>query len=165
MQKFYTIGYEGASLGDFLDTLVSVEVDRVIDIRDVPASRRAGFSKNSLRAALAEHGIEYTHFKPLGDPKAGREAMRRGDVKEFTKIFEQHIQSNGAQEALKNVVEIACQESVALLCFERDPKYCHRTIVAARMCELASLEAKHIGVKKQKGSAIERATEVHAEIG
>lgn len=164
-RQIYTIGYEGASLSDFLDTLVDAQIDRVVDIRDVPASRRPGFSKNSLREALSEHHIEYTHLKPLGDPKPGREAMRRGDIEAFREIFGTHIESEMAQEALRNAVELAKEESIVLLCFERDPKHCHRTIVATLMCELSSFETKHIGVQKRRGAAIGRERDVGAAIG
>ena len=161
----YTIGYEGASLGDFLDTLIDAQVDRVVDIRDVPASRRPGFSKNKLREALAEHEIEYTHLKPLGDPKEGRDAMRRGDVRAFQEIFGAHITSRAAQEALQTAVDLATEDSVVLLCFERDPKNCHRTIVASLMGELASFETKHIGVQKRRGLAVERERGAGATVG
>jgi len=164
-RHIYTIGYEGASPSDFLDTLIDVQIDRVIDIRDVPASRRPGFSKNSLREALAEHDIEYTHLKPLGDPKDGREAMRRGDVRAFQEIFGMHIQLETAQEALRTAVDFANQESIVLLCFERDPKYCHRTIVADLMSELASFEVKHIGVHKRRGTVIGREQDARETIG
>lgn len=164
-RHIYTIGYEGASLGDFLDTLIDAKIDRVVDIRDVPASRRAGFSKNALREALAEQGIEYTHLKPLGDPKEGREAMRRGDIRAFQEIFGAHIQSEPAQDALRIAAELANEESIVLLCFERDPKHCHRTVVATLMCELASFETKHIGVQKRRGTAIGREGGTRATIG
>lgn len=164
-RQIFTIGYEGASVEDFLDTLVHTGVDRVVDIRDVPASRRPGFSKNILREALAEHDIGYTHFKPLGDPKEGREAMRRGDLKSFEKIFGTHIQSAASQEALRTVVDLANQESIILLCFERDPKHCHRTIVANLMSELAPFETKHIGVQKRRGTPVGRERYARTAIG
>lgn len=164
-RKLLTIGYEGASLRDFLDTLLDAGVDRVIDIRDVPASRRPGFSKNSLREALAENDIGYTHLKPLGDPKEGREAMRRGDVKAFQEIFGTHILTESSQEALRTAVDLANEESVVLLCFERDPKYCHRTVVAAHMSELALLEINHIGVQKRRGSSVGHERDSLAAVG
>ena len=161
----YTIGYEGASLEDFLDTLADAKISRVVDVRDVPASRRRGFSKNALREALADNEIEYTHLKALGDPKAGREAMRRGDVTAFLEIFNEHIQSDEAQIALIEAIDLAKKESIVLLCYERDPKYCHRSIVVERMSGLASVRANHIGVRKRKGAGIGRQAGAIAAIG
>jgi uncharacterized protein (DUF488 family) len=76
--KLFTIGYEGATMGEFLAALQAAGVERLIDVRAVPNSRRPGFSKTPLRNALAEVGIEYVHLRALGTPAAGREAAREG---------------------------------------------------------------------------------------
>jgi len=60
-KTIFTIGYEGADLDLFLGTLVKAGISHVIDVRDVPASRKRGFSKNALAAALNAQGIAYTH--------------------------------------------------------------------------------------------------------
>jgi hypothetical protein len=72
--SFYAIGYEGSVLEDFVATLRSAGVETLIDVRDVPLSRKPGFSKSALQANLEAHGIAYVHLKGLGDPKPGREA-------------------------------------------------------------------------------------------
>jgi uncharacterized protein (DUF488 family) len=143
-----TIGYEGASLDDFLATLQRAGVAAVIDIRDVPASRRPGFSKNVLAAALASAGVSYTHLKPLGDPKPGREAARRGDHDEFVRVFTAHVASPQADVALQQAVDIATSKPSVLLCYERDPRHCHRTLVARMMKGLATFEIRDLGVQK-----------------
>jgi uncharacterized protein (DUF488 family) len=79
-RTLYTIGFEGADIAQFLGTLVACEIEQVLDIREVPVSRKPGFSKSSLQMALDAIGIRYCHLKALGDPKRGREAMRRGVI-------------------------------------------------------------------------------------
>lgn len=143
----FTIGYEGANIEAFIYTLRRLNISHVIDIRDLPASRRRDFSKNILKSHLQEHSIEYSHFKPLGDPKPGREAMRRGDVSAFTEIFHAHMKLDAAQNALEEVMEIASNEPSVLLCFERDPKGCHRSIVATSMAQKKAFKIRHIGVQ------------------
>ncbi len=145
----FTIGYEGSEVDHFLATLVAADVSHVIDIRDVPASRKRGFSKSALALALESRGIAYTHLKALGDPKPGREAMRRGDYAAFLEIYSDHIQQPAAQAALDEAVIIASAEQSVLLCYERDPKHCHRTLVADMMKGLASLKIRHLGVSPQ----------------
>lgn len=142
----FTIGYEGASLGNFIDTLATAGIERVIDIRDVPASRKPGFSKNALAAALGEAGIDYRHLKPLGDPKPGREAMRRGDKEQFLNIYADHVRKPEAQASLQNAVDLASETASVLLCYERDPKDCHRTLVAGMMKDIGSFAVRHLGV-------------------
>lgn len=144
----YTIGYEGAEISQFLDTLRECGVERVIDIRDLPVSRKPGFSKTSLSSALQKHGIAYSHLKPLGDPKAGREAMRRGDYAAFVEIYGAHLTAEESQVALKDAVRLAQSDRSVLLCFERSPKECHRTIVAIEMSKAAEFEIQNLGVNK-----------------
>src|SRR3546814_15143370 len=86
----YTIGYEGSDIAHFLLTLQQCGIKRVIDVREVPLSRKRGFSKTALAAKLVESGIDYSHFKALGDPKPGRDAMRRGDFSAFVDIYSEH---------------------------------------------------------------------------
>jgi uncharacterized protein (DUF488 family) len=68
-----TIGYEGADVDDFVATLRSAGIRRLIDVRELAISRRRGFAKRALSGALADADIEYVHLRGLGDPKeAGR---------------------------------------------------------------------------------------------
>ena len=145
--QLFTIGYEGSDIDSFIDTLGRAKVTHVIDIRDLPASRRRDFSKNILRQHLFDADISYSHFKALGDPKPGREAMRSGKVELFLSIFSEHMDKPEAQDALDQVGNIANEEVCALLCFERDPKHCHRTIVAKELEQRAHLKTWHLGVQ------------------
>jgi uncharacterized protein (DUF488 family) len=146
MSTLYTIGYEGAALGDFIATLHAAQIKHVMDIREVPQSRRPGFSKNVLAAALASEGIDYSHWKQLGDPKAGREAARQGRMEEFRSIFESHLALPQSQAALSDASKEVMRQATVLLCFERDPRGCHRTLVAHRLIDLCSLSVRHLGV-------------------
>jgi uncharacterized protein (DUF488 family) len=145
--KLATIGYEGAALSDFISTLLTADIERVIDVREVAQSRRPGFSKSALRTALAEVDIDYFHIRQLGDPKPGREAARAGNFDLFHSIFSAHVALPASQDALREAVALASDKHSVLLCFERDPKHCHRTIVADRMVALCSLKVKHLGVQ------------------
>lgn len=160
--RIFTIGYEGANILDFIETLDSLKVSRLIDVRDVPASRRRDFSKNILREHLEQAGISYSHYKALGDPKDGREAMRAGKREIFLRIFNDHIQKPEAQRALDEVVEIALDETCILLCYERDYKDCHRSIVANELRRRGEFTVQHIGVRKD--AAKDRIAEYGAAI-
>ena len=146
MTEVFTIGYEGASLGDFIATLRMAGIQRILDVRQIAQSRRRGFSKNPLKLALGEANIEYTHLRALGDPKPGREAARQGRYEEFSRIFEAHLDLEETQLALREAATICEGEATALLCFERNPQFCHRTLVAKRLMELSSLSIRHLGV-------------------
>jgi uncharacterized protein (DUF488 family) len=133
MRNLYTIGYEGADLDRFVTTLKDAGVEVVADVRAVALSRKRGFSKNALRDRLAEAGIGYEHFIALGTPKPGRDAAHAGDAAKMHRIFGEHLETAGAKAALQAVGDLALARSTCLLCFERDPAMCHRTIVAERL--------------------------------
>ncbi|RZM04049.1 MAG: DUF488 domain-containing protein [Sphingomonas sp.] len=131
----YTIGYEATTMADFLAALTAAGVRRVIDVRALPLSRRPGFSKSSLAASLAETGIDYVHLKALGTPKRGRDAAKKGDVATLTAVYDEQLELPEAQAAAARMLELASEMPSALLCYERDPCHCHRTLLLAAVGE------------------------------
>ncbi len=130
MSKIYTIGYEGSDIERFIETLVILKIEAVADVRELPISRKKGFSKNKLRESLARHNIVYKHFKSLGDPKPGRKAARAGRFEEFRMIFSDHFSKIDAQDSFEELIELAQKYKTCMLCFERCAVNCHRSIIA-----------------------------------
>jgi uncharacterized protein (DUF488 family) len=147
-----TIGYERSSLADFVATLQLHGVDVLCDIRDRAQSRVAGFSKTPLAAALNDAGIEYLHLGELGDPKEGRDAARAGQLEKFRSVYEGVLENPAAQSALNKIRDMVDDQTVCLLCYERDEKHCHRKMVADRLREMFNIRATHIGVLKGQSS-------------
>lgn len=139
-----TIGYEGATLEGFLAALRRSRVSLLIDVRAVAVSRRKGFSKTALAAALAEAGIGYLHLRDLGDPKPGREAARAGRMSEFRAIYNAHLRGAVAQAALAEAARVVEHRAACLLCYEADPSGCHRNIVAAALSRKTGLAVQHL---------------------
>lgn len=131
----YTIGYEGADPDRFAAALQGAGVAVLADVRAVALSRKRGFSKNQLRDRLAEDGIGYRHFIDLGTPKAGREAARAGDAGTMRRIYCEQLATEGAETAFQDLAAMAAEQPVCLLCFERDPARCHRSVLAERLAE------------------------------
>jgi uncharacterized protein (DUF488 family) len=127
--KIYTIGYEATTMADFLAALVAAGVERVIDVRALPLSRQPGFSKTSLAASLADVGIDYVHLKALGTPKRGRDAAKKGDVATLEAVYADQLELPEAQAQAARMLALAADKPSALLCFERDPAHCHRTLL------------------------------------
>ena len=125
--QIFTIGYEGATQDELIAALQAARVERLIDVRAVPLSRKPGFSKNVLAAGLASAGIDYVHLKALGTPPEGREAARRGRIQEMREIYAQQLETPEAAAQSLQLVALANEKRSALLCFERDPEGCHRT--------------------------------------
>ena len=127
--RIFTIGYEGAVMSEFVAALQKAGVERVIDVRALPLSRRPGFSKSSLRASLDESGIEYVHLKALGTPAAGRAAARSGRYADLERIYAGQLELPEAMVQSAQLVELAREKPTALLCMEREPEHCHRTLL------------------------------------
>ncbi|HEX4693512.1 DUF488 domain-containing protein [Sphingomonas sp.] len=125
----YTIGYEATTMDAFLAALKAAGVERVIDVRALPLSRRPGFSKNSLAATLKDAGIEYIHLKALGTPKPGRDAAKKGDWRTMEAVYAGQLHLPEAQAEAARMRDLAAEKPSALLCFERDPQHCHRTML------------------------------------
>ena len=125
-----TIGYENATPASLIAALQGAGVRRLVDVRAIASSRRPGFAKTALSAALEEAGIGYLHLRALGTPAEGRQAARTGRPEVMRRIFTAHLQGTEAQAALANLSDVARRERVCLLCLEADPRRCHRTLVA-----------------------------------
>ena len=134
MQTLYTIGYEQSLPAAVLGELKRARIDLLIDTRAVAASRRPGFSKRQLAAFLDEAGNGYLHLQKLGTPEQGRQAARSGDLDTLWRIYDQHIKTPEAQDALGELIAlIKSGKRVALLCYCRDPKACHRSRIVANV--------------------------------
>jgi uncharacterized protein (DUF488 family) len=146
-KTLHTIGYEGADIRDFVATLKASGIDKLLDVRDVTTSRRPGFSKNQLAAALASEGIDYAHLKGLGDPKPGRLAARAGDIPGFRRIYAAHLATDVAQADLLAASREAVSGKACLMCYEREPTDCHRSIVADKISIGTGVAVSHLGVR------------------
>ncbi len=145
MAPLFTIGYEHATAGAVLDEIARADVGVVVDVRAVAASRRPGFSKRQLAAALDERGIGYLHLRGLGTPKEGRLAARAGDVATLFAIYDAHLATPQAREELDELTELARSgRRICLLCYERDPDHCHRRRVAALIKERTGAAIEHL---------------------
>ena len=127
--RIFTIGYESTTVDEFIAALRGAGVERVIDVRALPLSRRPGFSKSPLRAALGEVGIEYVHLKALGTPADGRTAARAGRHSDMARIYAGQLELPEAIAQSAQMLALAEEKPTALLCMEREPAHCHRTLL------------------------------------
>jgi uncharacterized protein (DUF488 family) len=140
--KIFTIGYEGTTVPEFVSALKGAGVERVIDVRALPLSRRPGFSKTPLRGALEEAGIEYVHLKALGTPSEGRTAARAGRHSDVERIYAGQLELPEAMAQSAQMLELAREKPSALLCMEREPAHCHRTLLLNAVA--ANAEVVHL---------------------
>src|SRR5579871_190134 len=140
--RLTTIGYEGVGLEAFLATLKSAGVTHLLDVRELPISRRKGFSKTALSQALASFGISYQHERALGAPKQVRHRLRAdGDLKRYFADFREYL---ATQDSVLEQLSKTLAGCVTLLCFERDPTECHRSVVVAALAKRLGINFLHL---------------------
>ena len=131
--KLFTIGYEGEPQAAVIERLKAAGAAVLADVRAVASSRRAGFSKTVLGESLGEAGIDCVHLRPLGTPKAGRDAARKGRIDEMREIYAGHMAEPASEAAFQQLRALAAERPTALLCFEADHAGCHRAALAERL--------------------------------
>ena len=129
MPAIFTIGYEQATQAAVVAALREAGVEVLADIRYLPLSRRPGFSKSSLKAAVEEAGIAYRHFRDLGTPAEGRAAARRGDHRELARVYSGQLELPQAMKQMAELRSLAEGGRVCLLCYERNAAECHRALL------------------------------------
>lgn len=137
--RVFTIGYEQTTVPELIAALQAGGVERVVDVRALPLSRRPGFSKTALAGALQEAGIAYEHLKALGTPKEGRDAAKRGDQATLARVYAGQLELPEAQAAAAILLDRAAAQPIALLCYERDPGDCHRSMLIAAIASRAEV--------------------------
>ena len=140
----YTIGYEGASVESFLEACRRNGIARILDVRNNPWSRKAGFSKKALAEACAEAGIEYRHLPELGIPRAERQKLDTPEAKQaLLDRYEKEILPP-QREAVAQALALVQEKPTALLCLEADPNLCHRGRLAQALARISGLPIQHL---------------------
>lgn len=141
MTDLMTIGYEGLAPGEFFGILQRCRVGMVVDIRELPISRKPGFAKSALAAAVVERGMTYQHLVELGCPREVRHAYRAdGDWARYTRDFKAYLETQ--TESLQRVAEWVKAERCCLLCYEADYNFCHRSYVAESVAAISTGEVR-----------------------
>ncbi|MEO6808288.1 MAG: DUF488 family protein [Isosphaeraceae bacterium] len=140
----FTAGYEGISVDCFLNLLVQNGVERLIDVRNNPTSRRYGFHKSTLARLSNKLGIQYAHFPELGIrsekrqlfPPDGDRAALFDEYEGTTLLIE--------KAALEAVSKLVTERPSVLVCMEAAPECCHRSRLAYRIAGTTNLPIRHL---------------------
>lgn len=127
-----TIGYEGKSIDAFLYELILNKVNLLIDVRKNAYSMKFGFNNSKLKNYSEKLGIDYLHVPDLGIPSELRQDLNTYEDYQAL-FFDYEKVLDEKAEILEKIKESAKEKKIALMCFEKDPKYCHRGIIADRL--------------------------------
>jgi uncharacterized protein (DUF488 family) len=124
-----SIGYElHPDHREFARHVRAAGVERLIDVREVPISRRRGYAKRALSAAMSEVGVEYVHLAQLGNPRPYRDLYKSGRIALGRRRYREHMLSECGQ-ALGDLAVLVGEKRCALMCLEHDPARCHRSVI------------------------------------
>ncbi len=146
--KLMTCGYEGTTPPLFFSTLVKNNVETIVDLRELPLSRKPGFSKSALASSAQQYHLGYVHIPALGCPREIRHDYRQDkDGSRYTQRFMAYLKTQN--QALDTLAELIQRQRCCLLCFEADPNFCHRSYVAESLTARIGAELTIVHLKVQ----------------
>ena len=157
-KRVATIGVYGFSGGAFVEALRAADVRLLIDVRQrrgVRGPQYAWANSKRLQAALAEAGVEYEHRPELAPTTELRQLQYAADdaagvgkrsrerlAPEYVERYTRERLDAGDLEVL--AADLPSPGATALLCVERDPEACHRSLIAERLAELPGVSVEHL---------------------
>lgn len=145
-ESLFTFGYEGLDIETFIARLQAMKVHSVVDVRELPLSRKKGFSKTAFHEHLQRAGIAYLHMPALGCPKPIRDRYRNdGDWQRYSRDFLAYLKTQ--QETLQELAKISHATTACLVCYEADHTCCHRTYVARAAHQLGAPDVNHLSAR------------------
>jgi uncharacterized protein (DUF488 family) len=135
-----SVGYERhRDSALFARHLSEAGVERLVDVRELPISRRRGYAKTALGQTLAAEGIEYVHMRDLGNPKPYRDLYKSGKVEEGRELYTAYLREE-QREALELLASTLPEKKTVLMCVEHDASVCHRTVILESLVSELGLE-------------------------
>jgi len=128
-QVLFTIGYEGKSIESFVNTLIRNGIRKLCDVRKNPLSRKFGFSKGKLQHIMETVNIEYEHLPELGIKSDKRTFLEMPE--DYEALFEEYakMMPKLESELEKLYAFFNFNKRIALMCYELEPKMCHRHVI------------------------------------
>ncbi len=138
----FTIGHSNHSEEDFVALLRRSGIEQVMDVRSAPRSRWVPhFNPDRLELILEKAGIDYAY---AGGELGGRPMDRALYDSDGSVSYERVATCDDFDQGIARVLRAADERRVALMCMERDPLDCHRTLLVARALAERGVAVEHI---------------------
>ena len=144
-KAIYTAGYEGLHIDGFLNALLEWGIERVVDVRRNPVSRRYGFHKSTFARLCGKVGIEYCHFPEVGIASSKRQVLNTPD--DYQKLFNEYEEKQlpARLDTVREIARLMDEKASVLVCQEASASSCHRSRLATACTRYANLPVKHLG--------------------
>jgi len=148
--RILTIGHSMRTIEEFTDLLRAQGVQLIVDIRTIPRSRRnPQFNEDTLAVSLEESGVDYVRLKELGGLRRPRKDSRNmGWRNESFRGFADFMQTPDFEAGIKELIRLARDRAVAIMCAEALPWRCHRSLVADALL-IRGIKVEHIMTLKK----------------
>ena len=127
----FTIGHSTRTIEEFLSILKAHGIQRLVDVRSLPKSRRVPqFNDDALAASLRQQGIDYVHLKTLGGLRhAKKDSINTGWRNASFRGYADYMATNEFREGISRLLDLAREKRTAIMCAEAVPWRCHRSLV------------------------------------
>ena len=145
MLTVFTIGHSTRTWDDFLELLRAHGLERVVDVRSIPRSRRnPQFNRETISAKLRGARIGYVHLRRLGGLRhARRDSPNMGWRNASFRGYADYMQTTEFEEGLQRLIKLAKQKRSAIMCAEAVPWRCHRSLIVDALT-VRGIRAAHI---------------------
>ena len=140
----YTAGYEGLHIDGFLNLLLEAGIQKVIDVRCNPVSRRYGFHKSTLSKLCENLDIQYRHVPEVGIPSESRANLQQPS--DYMKLFQNYKEKvlTTQPDVIKKIADWVKSQPSVLVCMEANPCFCHRSYLAEQIANHTKLTINHL---------------------
>ena len=132
MVRIYTVGHSNRTLPELVAILLGGGIEALVDVRAHPGSRRnPQFNQAPLRAALAQAGIDYRWAgEHLGGMRKATANSPHRALASNIRGYAEHMHSDAFRDAVEELQQLADRAQACIMCAERDPASCHRSLIA-----------------------------------
>jgi uncharacterized protein (DUF488 family) len=142
MNRIYTIGHSVYEIGYFINLLNKYEIDLVLDVRSTPYSKHAPqFNRKVIKKSLENKEINYEF---LGDVFGARQKDHALFNEKGILDFDKFKDADSFKKALNKVIENINLSNIVLMCSEKEPLDCHRSILISKAFSNHGVEVYHI---------------------
>ena len=141
----FSLGYEGITIDQYLDKILFHNIKMVVDVRKNPVSMKYGFSGKTLKNSLQELNIEYCHLPELGIDSQERQNL--SSLEDYRILFDSYEKNTlvAQKKSLSALNNLYCSKKrIALTCFEKDYRFCHRSKITDWLKKEYGIKAWHL---------------------
>ena len=165
MTTVYTVGHGNRSSAEFIGVLAAHQIGDVIDVRAYPGSRYPQFCRAALEAHLLAAGVAYIwEGAALGGMRKPLDGSRHLALKGSVRGYADHMESAAFQNAIARVTTLAQERRVAIMCAEKQPSRCHRSLISDTLTVFSTTVRHLIDMRPGQAHVLSKLARPHGRV-